>query len=701
MIRRLVLVGATLIPLAAGPPPGASATRLDPAMTVGPEACGECHDSEFAVWRETAHARLYASEEPLNRRPRAQEIAGKLGVRLIRHDSLCLSCHFTPTLSGGRVTAFAGVSCESCHGVARGWITVHNTFQGQRVRRAAESAAQRRERVERNVALGMYTPERIYDLVARCYGCHLVPEETLVETGGHTSGGSFDLAARIDAIRHNFVASGRSGNAPLPPELRRKLAVLGPALELEHGLRALAAAGNAESGYARALVRRAERALRDLSRIGRVVSVPEVDRLLATAGGLRLEAGNRAELTHGFERLAEAARSFSEAHDGSRLGALDAVLAGGTGAAVEGGEGEAADPFAELLAAAPEAAGGPAPDAGAAASGGGATPASAPGPARPAIPAVEGELRKRIREPLGRARVVGAGECGSCHRHARQTEWWFRDPHNRSARPLLERRPKAVEIATLYYGRAAGELMVKGGSVCMGCHGTVPTGDEAWEVADGVSCEHCHGPAGEYLKSHQEASPAERRRLGMADLGDPATRARACSSCHYVTDPRLLASGHPPGSEGFELAERSAKIVHWDRPQPAATALGAAYRQTLQSRGPVPQVRVARLDPAVVRSAAGTAASRSAGTGSGPGGLTGPASGYGARSIPAARPAFVPGAGASTAGGAPLAGPTSGWAAPIDLEALPADAADRPLDELLLLVKERIDALFAATGGGG
>lgn len=674
------------------PTAASGADRLDPSEVVGPEACARCHDKEYEVWRGTAHARLYASDEPLHRRERSREIAANLGVRLIQHDSLCLSCHFTPTERAGRVTALAGVSCESCHGAARDWIHVHNTFEGRQVRRAEESAEARRRRVERNVSLGMYTPARIYELASRCYGCHVVPEEELVDVGGHSAGGIFDLAERIVAIRHNFVTTGREGNAPLSAELRRKLEVLGPALELEHTLRALAKANDGAGTHAGALVRRAEKARRDLSRIARVVELPEIDRLLAAVEGIRLEAGNPTELAYAIERVAEVAREFSRSHDGSRLAALDAMApgAGGEGGtAAAGGE----DAFAALLeASAPAASAGAAGGAEVDATGAHGPPqASGAGrgaSARAAIPSVEGEIRPRIREPLGGADVLGPDACGSCHDHSRQNQWWRGDAHATSARPLLRRLPRAVEIATLYYGRPAADLMVKGGSVCMGCHGTALAGEEVWEVAFGVSCEGCHGPAGTYVRAHQQASPADRRRLGMVDLGEPGVRARVCSSCHYVTDRRLLASGHPPGTDRFDLAARSARIEHWAGAQPSGAALGAAYARALEARGPVPRVRVATLDPAIVRSAAASSSGESSSRGpvvrSGAGGLSGPATGLGAPPIPAIRPA--------TASGDPR---------PVDLAPWPEDADDLSLHELLLWVEERLDALFEATGGDG
>ncbi|HSL83708.1 MAG TPA: multiheme c-type cytochrome, partial [Thermoanaerobaculia bacterium] len=72
---------AAAFALAAAVPPPAGAARLDPAKVVGPEACARCHDRELEVWKGTAHAKLYESDQPLHRRARAQEIARNRGVR--------------------------------------------------------------------------------------------------------------------------------------------------------------------------------------------------------------------------------------------------------------------------------------------------------------------------------------------------------------------------------------------------------------------------------------------------------------------------------------------------------------------------------------------------------------------------------------------------------------------------------------------
>ena len=69
---------------------------------------------------------------------------------------------------------------------------------------------------------------------------------------------------------------------------------------------------------------------------------------------------------------------------------------------------------------------------------------------------------------------------------------------------------------------------------------------------DGVSCEACHGPAENYLKSHAVtgASHSENVANGLTDLSNINTRATLCLSCHFGTEDKtvnhtLYGAGHP------------------------------------------------------------------------------------------------------------------------------------------------------------
>lgn len=559
----------------------------DPTETVGPQKCAECHDAEHRVWLGTAHAELYDSDEPLHERSRAQEIARNLGERLIKHDSLCLQCHFTPTVRGSRVTAVAGVSCESCHGAADDWVNEHNTWQGRQVSRATEDAATTRARRARAAELGMRSPGDMYALLGACYRCHMVPDERLVQEGGHTSGGAFDPVERVDRIKHTFVTAGsREKAAELTDARKRQLYVLGQALELEMRLRLVAEADDA--GYARRRAGPLRNVIRNLERIRRTVDLPDVEAMLGAAKGLSLEAGNADELSHAADKVAQAAESFARGHDGSRLAELDPLLGGGS---LEVAEAVAADnPLARIAAGRgePDSAFEGSPETREAEGSGTSEPAADDAPARPRV---EGDVQKVIRSKLTEREIVGQGQCSGCH--AEQNDWWYGDPHQASMQRFESRTRKAVQIASNYYGTGSvAEYLTTSSSVCMGCHGTVVSGT-TWSDS-GVSCEQCHGPAGDYVKTHKDLSRAQRLQLGMVDLEDLNRRAEVCASCHYVTDPRLISSGHPTGRD-FDPAERLRKIEHWKGGQPGGS-WPSAYAQVRSRRGPIPDVRVASLE---------------------------------------------------------------------------------------------------------
>src|SRR5262249_37631950 len=97
--------------------------------------------------------------------------------------------------------------------------------------------------------------------------------------------------------------------------------------------------------------------------------------------------------------------------------------------------------------------------------------------------------------------------------------------------------------------------------LCLNCHSmkheNVAGLGERFNLADGVSCESCHGPAERWLTVHYQAgfkekSSAEKAAYGLAPTKDLAARARICADCHIgnlkkgmeVTHD-LIAAGHP------------------------------------------------------------------------------------------------------------------------------------------------------------
>ena len=128
--------------------------------------------------------------------------------------------------------------------------------------------------------------------------------------------------------------------------------------------------------------------------------------------------------------------------------------------------------------------------------------------------------------------------------------------HSRAWRVLATPRSKAI-AQRLGIGEATSAPM------CLGCHATpAPASARGgrFQVSDGVSCESCHGPAGNWLSSHYAvgASHAANVARGMVPLENPRARAAQCLDCHFGSESqgqfvnhRIMAAGHPRIS--FEL----------------------------------------------------------------------------------------------------------------------------------------------------
>ncbi len=571
-------------------------TLRDPAKVVTAEACGECHALEKETWLTTPHATGFKT---LHRRESAETIAGRMGFKLIKRESLCLKCHYTAQVEKEQLRAVSGVSCESCHGAGRDWIDIHNNY-GPGADVATETEAHREQRIDASRAAGMRRPSEIYDTAKSCFECHTVPEERLVNVGGHSTGSlDFELVERSQGeIRHNFLGSltgGSRDNRVSSPERRRLLYLAGRLLDLEYSLRGLAVATR-EDTYSKAMSRRIRTAVAEVRAIAASAGIGELDDLLQSVRSADLTVGQSQALEALAATVGTTNRQLLAGHDGSRLAALDPLIAGQT-PPDQWAESEDQGPDDEvdsLFFDPPEAEGEVATT--------GTTAAVDDG-----IPA-EGPVNRWLR-PRSNHRSLGPGACSGCH--GDQNAWWFDDRHFASAEPFFDQRPEAVRIARLYGVRPGS--MARGDALCMDCHGSVVSGKERREVLDGVGCESCHGSAADWLEPHKEGDASLGRNrpgfvaalgLGKRDLGRLDVRAETCASCHYVTDPRLLSAGHPSG-EGWDFAAAVSEIVHWDQPVEPRSELTAAWRTVQGQRGPVPTVRLARLPSGSVPTADG------------------------------------------------------------------------------------------------
>lgn len=119
---------------------------------------------------------------------------------------------------------------------------------------------------------------------------------------------------------------------------------------------------------------------------------------------------------------------------------------------------------------------------------------------------------------------------------------------------------------------------------CLRCHATWPkaavhpTGKPTEPVeplARGVSCQACHGPAGEWEQAHsakwwRRVGHQAKSKLGFTNVRNTLVRTELCASCHVgsVAEEKFVkhewyAAGHPP-LPGFEYSAFAAQMpAHW------------------------------------------------------------------------------------------------------------------------------------------
>ena len=83
----------------------------------------------------------------------------------------------------------------------------------------------------------MIRPSSLYRLAKNCYSCHVVPQEDLVNKGGHPAGSAFELVSWSQGeVRHNTWHSKGKENVPASAARKRMLYLVGLGVELETGI---------------------------------------------------------------------------------------------------------------------------------------------------------------------------------------------------------------------------------------------------------------------------------------------------------------------------------------------------------------------------------------------------------------------------------------------------------------------------------
>jgi len=294
----------------------------DPAKIVGPNACAECHKQEAEAWKGTHHFKTFRE---MPRRKEANEIAERMGVQRIRSESLCLTCHYTVQENENKKQPIAGISCESCHGAGEDWIKVHSGFSGKTEK--TETRAEKEARWKLADSKGMIRPSALYRLAKNCYGCHVVPQEDLVNKGGHPAGSAFELVSWSQGeVRHNTWHSKGKENLPASAARKRMLYLVGLGVELETGIRAVSRA-TVRKRYAFEMAKRVDRARKLLAAAAKAApNVPEIAKMVEYAYSAGLKLNNERFLTAAADGVSKLLASITEKYDGSTMAGLDSLI---------------------------------------------------------------------------------------------------------------------------------------------------------------------------------------------------------------------------------------------------------------------------------------------------------------------------------------------------------------------------------------
>jgi hypothetical protein len=187
---------------------------------VGPSKCTACHDHD-------RQATKWQKEEPAQYKDKAhyntrkQLDGGKAGAYAKAigladpYDvkGSCVTCHATVF----RGDANAGVSCESCHGPASGYLEPHQV----------------KGSYAKAVSTGLRDLKGKPPPIAKaCVACHLTTDKRLVGAG-HPSGAEFDVGAGLKKLVHwatayDFAAVSAAGKAAMGPAAARAAAAPAP-----------------------------------------------------------------------------------------------------------------------------------------------------------------------------------------------------------------------------------------------------------------------------------------------------------------------------------------------------------------------------------------------------------------------------------------------------------------------------------------
>jgi Cytochrome c554 and c-prime len=204
-------------------PGSCASTACHGAIT--PQNINEVLQNEYSIWIvQDKHARAYNALTGAM----GERMAGILGVGKAEAAPKCLACHALNPPAELRSRTFdvsEGVSCESCHGPASGWLGPHT---------------ERNWTHAQSVAAGMVDTRDIVKRTEKCLSCHLGSEEKFVDhemiAAGHPDL-FFELASFSAVMPRHWKVPGEPGEATgSDPWFDVREATTGQAVELRESM---------------------------------------------------------------------------------------------------------------------------------------------------------------------------------------------------------------------------------------------------------------------------------------------------------------------------------------------------------------------------------------------------------------------------------------------------------------------------------
>ncbi len=150
-------------------------------------------------------------------------------------------------------------------------------------------------------------------------------------------------------------------------------------------------------------------------------------------------------------------------------------------------------------------------------------------------------------------KYVGVGKCKTCHKSKRsgqQYQIWQKSKHSKAYATLSSAESKKI-------AKEKGLGDPQKAPQCLKCHITAYNADKnllgkRYKMEDGVGCESCHGPGGDYYKKKVMKAIYEGKQDGKA-VGLIKPDEKTCKKCH---------NEESPSYKPFDFKKRIKEIAH-------------------------------------------------------------------------------------------------------------------------------------------